>query len=300
MTDTLFTRETPPVSAATPRLVPLSGLLDEWDAEALAAHDAYTKGLARGPITGLPKLDEDLGGFLATGVNVLHASPGIGKTALALQIGATCGCPALYLSAEMSALELLRRLTARVTGTFLGKFRTGEIAPDESRKLGRRAAASAPLLTIADASRGAFAGAEWLQQAGEIVRGDAPHLLLVIDSVHSWAEGAPGATVEYDRLGAAIQALRQLGQNLNCSILAIAERNRMSMKTGGMSASAGHRGFEYGAESVIELNRDEDATQDARGEFAVTLKITKNRHGSPSKTIKLSFHGALQRFRETD
>lgn len=300
MVETIFTREhAPSPGVDAPRLTRLADLLGDWEAEAQAAHDARTLGVPRGPVTGMPTLDAELGGALQQGLNVLHASPGVGKTAMALQIGATCGCPCLYLSAEMAPLELLRRLTARVTGTYLGRLRSGELAPADSVKLARRAAEAVPQLTIADATT-AFAPVPWLQHAAGVVRGDARHLLLVVDSVHSWAEGAPGDVDEYTRLGVALQSLRILARSVGCAVLMIAERNRASMKTGGMSASAGHRSFEYGAESVLELNRPEDAAEDASGEVAVKLRIAKNRHGSPNRTIDLRFHGALQRFREAD
>ena len=64
---------------------------------------------------GLPTLDKNLGGRVAPGLSVIYGGPGIGKTAFALQTAATCGFPALYVSCEMSALELLRRIIARVT-----------------------------------------------------------------------------------------------------------------------------------------------------------------------------------------
>jgi hypothetical protein len=81
-------------------------------------------------------------------------------------------------------------------------------------------------------------------------------------------------------------------------VLAIAERNRPSMKLGGISASAGSRKFEYGGESVLALDRDNDV--DIAGDVAVTLTIEKNRNGAPGQKIKLAFNGALQRFIEVE
>ena len=294
-----YTRETPTYDPSVPRLLRLGDLLGDLEADAATAHSAYVSGTPRGPITGLRTLDRELGGALSAGTHVLHAGPGAGKTALALQIAATCGFPALYVSAEMSALELLRRHTARITSTYLGRLKTGELAPSEVVALARVAAEKASLLALADATR-SFASAEWLQDIAAAVRGEARQVLVVVDSLQSWSGGLGGDADEYSRLGAALGALRGLAGILDSPVLTISERNRSGMKSGGMSAGAGHRGIEYGAESLWELDRDEDAASGPAGEVDVTLKIEKNRNGSPGKKVSLRFHGALQRFREAD
>jgi replicative DNA helicase len=78
----------------------------------------------------------------------------------------------------------------------------------------------------------------------------------------------------------------------------ISERNRDSMKNGGLNAGAGTRKIEYQGETVIDLDRKSNAQEDGAGEVEVTLKLAKNRHGSVGKPIKLKFHGALQKFQE--
>jgi replicative DNA helicase len=116
-----------------------------------------------------------------------------------------------------------------------------------------------------------------------------------VDSLHSWSEGAALGITEYDVLNEAIAQLRRLGTTLSCSVLAIAERNRINMKAGGLSAGAGTRKIEYGAEAVIDLSCEEAARFDVSGEKPVELKIVKNRHGICTR-VPLRFHGALQRF----
>jgi hypothetical protein len=137
---------------------------------------------------------------------------------------------------------------------------------------------------------------DWLQKAAIAVKGDASHVLIVVDSVHSWAEAAPVDVDEYTALNDGLAALRRIARNLNCPVLAIAERNRAKMSAGGLDASAGSRRFEYGAESVLALNRDKD--EGADGEAKVTLTIEKNTNGAAGKRLPLLFNGALQRFTE--
>ena len=280
-----------------PSLTRFGDLIAEWEADAVATHEAFENNTPRGPVTGLPSLDYALGNALQPGPHVIHGSPGTGKTALALQIAATCGCPCLFVTAEMGRLELFRRHTARVTGTFLGRLKTGELPPAHSVALAQQGAAAAPLLAIADATR-APAPPAWIRQAAEVARGEAQHFLIVVDSVHSWAEGIAGDAPEYEALNAAVAALRTLANSLACAVVGIAERNRGAMEKGGLSASAGSRKFEYGAESVLDLSRKESAAIDAAGEVDVRLTIVKNRNGSVGRNFDLKFHGALQRFRE--
>ena len=280
-----------------PALARFSDLLGEWEAEATAAYEAKVNGTLRGPVTGLPKLDRELGGALTPGVHFVHGSPGVGKTGFVLQLAAECGFPALLVTCEMAPLELFRRHTARVTGNFLGRLKSGEFRPNDSLNLAREAAAAAPLLAIADATR-APAQYGWLHQAAEVTRGEAEHFLVVIDSVHSWSEGLADDKPEYEALNTAIATLRMLANSLACPVVGVAERNRASMDKGGLSASAGTRRFEYGAESVLDLSRKEDATADAAGEVDVKLTIRKNRNGAAGRSFDLKFHGALQRFRE--
>ncbi len=166
-------------------------------------------------------------------------------------------------------------------------------------ELARVAAAGAPNLAIADATR-AFASAGWLLGAAEAIHGAGWGPLIVVDSLHSWADAMPGDVDEYARLGAALGALRGIAGALDSPVLVIAERNRASMKSGGLSAAAGHRRFEYGAESVWELNREDDAVPGPSGEVAVTLRLAKNRNGVAGSQIRLLFQGALQCFREAD
>lgn len=279
-----------------PQLCRMSDLLGAWEGDAQTAYIARSTGMARGPVTGLSTLDRELGGYFSPGVHIAHGQPGAGKTAFALQIAASCGTPCLYLSCEMAALELLRRLTARTTGTYLGRLKSGELLPQESLALARRGCLSAPELALVDGTR-AYASPNYLHECAIITRGDATNLLIVVDSLHSWAESAPatGAT-EYDTLNVALSSLRRLSHALACPILAIAERNRDTMKGGGLSAGAGTRKIEYGAETVIDLERSSETKEDTNGEVEVRAKLCKNRNGAAGRSLGLRFHGALQKF----
>ncbi len=300
-----------PARPAEARYVRINSLLDEWDADADARAEARKTGQPLGPMTGLVRLDAALGSALEPGLHQLHGNTGVGKTAFALQVAASCGCPCLYVSCEMRALELLRRITARVTSTFLGKFKSGELAPEQSRLLVRQAAKATPALALLDATV-APASAKLIGDRAVLNKvtssGDnadaPPHHLIIIDSLNSWAEGAYPGVPEYEQLNTALAALREVAALLACPILIINERNRSGMEKGGVNSGAGSRKIEYGAESVLDLDREKDKEgkplpEDASGEVSITLRIGKNRNGTTGKPMELKFNGALQRYKET-
>ncbi len=94
--------------------------------------------------------------------------------------------------------------------------------------------------------------------------------------------------------------LRQIALRQSSPILCMAERNRAAMTRGGLNAAAGTRQFEYGCETMRDLERKEDEKEDANGDVPITLRLVKNRHGACGRQVKLLFHGALQQFREEE
>jgi replicative DNA helicase len=282
-----------PTAAPVMRLGDLIGTLRD---DATEAYEARVSGQLRGPVTRIPLLDDALGGALQPGVHVLHAGSGVGKTALALQIAATCGFPALFVTCEMAPLELLRRHTARVTNTFLGRLKSGEYEPGRVVSLAEAACLDAPDLALMDATM-APALASNMVMVARAMQGDHRSVLVVVDSLHSWASGGAFAEGdEYARLAVALSDLRGAASQLAAPVLVIAERNRASMKKGGLNAGAGHRGVEYGAESVWGLDKEDDATRGHLGDLPVKLTIEKNRNGALGRPIDLSFYGATMKF----
>jgi replicative DNA helicase len=288
---------------ARPRTVRLADLLDDGFAEASAAHEAFRTGQARGPVIPLsPKLEREIGGFLPVGVTVLNGPPGSAKTALANQIAGDCGAPALVVSCEISPLDLLRRHAARVTGTFLGKFRSGEISPSEWLALMRRTVATMPALAILDGTRGPVT-IDDIREAAEATAFGSQHSLVIVDSLNSWIRGSgaiDGRATEYDATNEALAALQRLAADLHAAVVVVAEQNRASMGSDRQESSAGSRVFEYCAESVVALYRDPAVLPDADGEIPIIATLAKNRHGSAGSKVELRFSGRLMRFREPD
>ncbi len=297
------------ISPARAPLLRLADALGDFDRDALAAHTARSTGKPRGPQTGFPLLDRHLGEALAPGLHGVQGNAGAGKTAFASQLAVRCGFPALFVTCEMSPVELLRRHSARETGTFLGRFKSGELSLEAAHSLALRAIEATPELYFLDATR-APAPRAHLAQCAQIVRGGAAGVLVVVDSLQSWAESLAGfdgrgeaindfrALGEYETLNLAVKSLRDLAHELNAPVLFVSEQNRDGMKSGGLNAGAGTRKIEYGAETIFDLSREMNAQPDGAGEVEVKLRLAKNRHGAAGVEVPLKFNGALQSFRE--
>jgi replicative DNA helicase len=285
----------------------LGALLDEAEAD----HAAKAAGALRGPITGLPTLDRELAGRLVPGFHVLHGNTAAGKTSFALQVAASCGFPALFVTCEMGPLELMRRVIARAAGVYLGRLKSGEYSRDAFAEYAQKALNACPMLALLDGTR-TYAPRDLIREAAEAwrerLRGAS--VLVVIDSLHSWANAAPSFRDfgEYEALGAAVADLQRLAADLSAPILVVNEESRSaSASGGGINAAAGSRKIEYGAETVWGLYREtvteEDGKTkrpkpfDAAGEVGAHLAIEKNRHGAGGR-VALRFHGALQQWCE--
>jgi replicative DNA helicase len=288
-------RLAPAPSSAAPRFFACKDLIGDIISEATAAHEAKRTGELRGPITGIKELDQKFGGFLPVGLSIMLGNTGTGKTALAMQIAASCGFPALYVTTEMAAAELFRRQMARVSGTFLGRLKSGEMEPKDVEAIALSTAKAMPHLAFLDATTAPTCAA-FIRECAKRVQGQAKTMLLIIDSLHTWTRGSNPGQSEYEALNQNLLSLQQLCHQLQCPSLALCEQSRAAIAGGGgVNSGAGSRSIEYGAEIVFDLQAGKEIGAD--GEKEVALQLAKNRHGAAGVSIKLSFNGALQRFK---
>jgi replicative DNA helicase len=291
-------------AGAQPRKAKLH-MLDEMVSDLIAdndaALDAIKSGHPRGPQTGIEALDKALGGFLENGLHILQATPGAGKTALALQVASDCGFPALYVSAEMPVLELFRRLIARQTNTFLGKLK-GDLSSKNLEDLARNTASKLKHLAIMDATAG-IAEPDFIRQVVEGMKSglQAKIVLVILDSLHVWARSLNrGASGEFEIISEGTARATELAAILNSPVLAICHRNREGNKSksgAGLHSARGSGDIEYEAWTVLDLNRDLDKREDANGEVEVTMKFYKNRSNGITEPIETLFCGRLQSFK---
>ena len=289
------------MTTTTPTLTLLSDLSDALLEEEAAIRKARASGKPGGPVTGFAPLDESLGGFLAPGLHVLMGAPGTGKTAFALQVAAQAQMPALYVTCEMRPLDLLRRVICRTSKIFLGRLR-GQLSEPDLKNALQTAVKACPQLAFLDASRQPTDAATILDAASLLrERFQAPHILLLLDSLTDWAATSAGDAREYEANEAALNALKQIGAALSCPVLTVVHRNRVGNKSKEDGEHHLHSGkgtgrVEYIAETVLNLSLAGSPSPIAEVK-AVTLTLLKNRNGKRGEEVSLLFEGRLQEFR---
>lgn len=264
--------------------------------------------------TGLPLLDEILGGGLYPEVYVIAAEPGAGKTTLVLQIAdyvATYGNrKVVFVSEEMSDLQIVAKSLSRINmerKTYPPLSIRDVMRMDAKNLDAIKAAADAyrtetapsiatidEKLTALDIER-LYAD---LYQAGE----DMP--LLVVDYLQIMPNNDDVARSDYQHHTANMRTLVGISKTYRTPVLVVSSKNRTARKGNGLEGLSGSSEIEYGAAVVMFLivdGKDEieiDANRN-RPSRPVSLIVRKNRFGACGR-VPLVFQAPENRFIQCD
>jgi replicative DNA helicase len=269
------------VTQDRPHVWTVADMSKQYERRAADQWETVTAGRALRMSWGFEHLDEITEG-IPQGIVTIHGSPGVGKTSFALTIAAQCHAPALYLTTEMTPLELWRRLVAQTTSTPMRELLRATLSEAEEAALNLRTVERCGLVNFVDASV-QHVGVPFLEDQMRSLRTAAAskHALLVLDSLHTWVDAlrSDSEVSEYNAISEGVTRLRDLANELQITVILIAERNRASMKDGGLSSVAGSRRVEYGSDLVIGLDRNDDASDPHGTIKAIDLHVLKNRNG---------------------
>lgn len=284
-----------PASEGGPRAT-LADELDHHKKRLAKLHGHETIGLVQKTI---PELDKATKGL--RGLTILAARPGIGKTALALQIGldvvrADPKAVLVYVTLDHSRWELYDRALSRWSRVEYDKLRLekADVAEAENilREIGSR-------VRIVDGAA-ADLDVACVEQNVRAFEGDA-HPLIVIDSLDGWAPAGHGEDARLD----ALLALKRVASERG-AVLATAETRRSltAAKAGDDDPLVGFLGSARRAaiaDQVLALEI-EGATPGVGpqssddGTRAMYLGIVKGRDGATPATIALTHHHRESRF----
>ncbi len=259
-------------------------------------------------VTGLPTgyldLDRQLTGFHRGELLVLAARPGLGKTALALNIANHVALKEQravgIFSLEMPADQLLMRLLASSARVDMKKLRGGRLTADDQKKFQEVAGAlfHAPLY-IDDS--GTLSPFELRAKARRLKQRDERLGLLVVDYLQLMhLKGkVENRQLEVSEIS---RSLKALAKELDVPVLALSQLNRkVEERKGGRPLLSDLResgAIEQDADVVMFIHRDdedEDGGMAFRESSPVELIVAKQRNG-PIGTIDLVFLSEFTRF----
>ena len=280
------------------RPLSLADLVEELVIDAEERLQASVENRPLGPQTRIPTLDHALGHALEPGLHSITGDPGAGKTAIAAQVAARCGYPAIYITAEQSAKVLFQRHIARETRTDRREVKSA--VPQKIRELAQQAAAASPMLLILDATRRPAPRHQIIALAqAHRQRFGARQILLVVDALQPWAKGLNDGA-EYDQIQAGIADLVAVHNELSSPVLVLSHRNRLAARdrnATGLTAAKGSADIEHLAETALHLSRPDKEFDPCDGaQLEISCHISKNRHGPCGFALPLYYEGRTDTF----
>ncbi|HJY98379.1 MAG TPA: replicative DNA helicase [Patescibacteria group bacterium] len=248
----------------------------------------------RGVATGYADLDDALAGMQKSNLLILAARPGVGKSALALNIVENVAVkkkrPIGFFSLEMSREELVDRLLVAQADIDAWKLKTGKLSEDDFTKLSNAMGelAEAPLY-IDDTPALSI-----LEMRTKARRLQVEHGLdfLVVDYLQlARSRNLENRVQEVSEIS---QGLKNLARELKIPVLALSQLSRAVETRGGKKpqlADLRESGsIEQDADVVMFLWREDEESSEN-----IMLDIAKHRNG-PLRSVPLRFRGDRIKF----
>lgn len=272
--------------------------------------------------TGFVDLDRVLGGLAPSDLIVIGARPGMGKTALALNVArkaATSGTPVGFFSLEMSSNQLFYRLVADRAGIEQNRISRGRTDDAESERVMEAGRGIRQLPIHIDDSAGL--SIEQVRSRARRMQRQRRCGLFVVDHMQLVYAKAENRTQEITRISCGLKAL---AKELDVPVLALCQLNRAVesredkrptladlRESGSIEQDADAVMLLYREAYYLELNEPQKkANEDlmaftgrladwnerlAQVRNGADLIVAKNRHGKTDR-IKLHFAPEFGRF----
>jgi replicative DNA helicase len=260
---------------------------------------AATKGGVTGLPTGLVDLDAVLGGLQNSNLITLAARPGMGKTALALNIVERCSAPALIFSLEMSKAQLADRLLSGKSKINLTRLTAGKLNGDDWSRLTKAAGDLSILPVFIDDSP--LLHFSEIRRRARIAYKKHDIRLVVIDYLQLMRGDSAKGNREAE-IASISRALKALAKELCIPVLALSQLNRnleaRSEKRPELADLRESGQIEQDADVVMFIYRDEvyhrDENNPNRGKAEII--VAKHRNG-PTGFVVVSFSPETTTFR---
>lgn len=249
----------------------------------------------QGLYTGFSKYDEMTGGMHRGELVVIGARPGVGKSALALNIAQhvtmKLGKAAMFFSLEMSKYQLLNRLVCSVARVDSQRMRLNYLSAEERRRLADATGDMAEAKLYIDDKSAASSSDLYARIRRHMAR--EPVDLIVVDYLQLMSAGrrVENRTQEVSQI---TRGLKLLAAEIKAPVIALSQLNRATETRKGnnrpqLSDLRESGTIEQDADTISFIFREEmyhKDRQDLRG--LAELIIAKQRSG-PTGTVNLVF-----------
>lgn len=261
------------------------------------------EGTYLGVPSGFRDLDELLGGFERSGLYLIGARPGMGKTSLLLTImlsAMKAGYRVGLLSQEMDSLQIAQRFSALESGINLHNIRLGRFDPAQYARYVEtvgRLGKLAPFGYVSDARN--VTPTQLLAKAARWQNENGLDLLMV-DYIQIMSDGGVfRADNRTGIVGYFAESLKSIARELHVPVIAATQLNRdlenRADKHPQLSDLRESGSLEQAADVVAFLYRDVVYNEATEFPNKAEVVVAKHRNG-PTGTIDLHFEKSLTRF----
>ena len=262
-----------------------------------------TKKTVTGIESGFTELDEMLTGFHKADLIIVAARPGMGKTAFALNIldhvAVKNKIPVLFFSLEMPANQLALRMVCIEAMVDSQRVRTGQINPEEHKKLFTvlNKLGQSPIY-IDDSP---FATIMEIRAKARRLAQRVPVGMIIVDYLQLIS--SMSKVERHLQIAEITRLLKQLARELNIPVIALSQLSRLvesrSNQIPTLSDLRESGAIEQDADVVMFIYREEKVKKDSEKKGIATIIVAKQRNG-PIGDIDLRFWGKYTKFGNID
>lgn len=258
----------------------------------------------RGYSTGLPALDQKIGGLKAGRLYVVAGAPGMGKTALGMDLVMSAAYhqrrPFVF-SLEMTRIELFGRRVAAAAAVDGQAIDNGALtASNMASIVDATAHLSGVPVTVDD--RGAVSMTYIASQCRRNVMRHGPLGLVVVDYVQL-TTGTDKKANRERQVAEVTTGLKALAKELDCPVVALSQLNRQRAgrkdERPVVTDLRDSGAVEADADVIIFVYRDEVVNKDSEDHGKAELIVEKQR-GGPTGTVKVKFNAKRTTFEDLE
>ena len=252
---------------------------------------AANQGRVPGVPTGFSEIDQYLGGMGNTNLILVASRPGMGKTAIAMNIAVNAvretGKSAVYFSLEMSRDQLVMRLLSSEAFINSRKLQTGDLTPDEWTRVANASTVLSKLDMRFDDNPN-IGVAEMKAKCRRVENLG----LVVIDYLQLMQGGGRRNDNRVQEVADISRNLKIMAKELGVPVLCLSQLSRANEKRENkrpmLSDLRESGSIEQDADVVMFLYRDEYYNENTEDKNVAECIVAKNRHGATG-TIKLQW-----------